>query len=79
MRKKHIWLKVRQVPQKTDSSAAGRLPMVFEKVFKLLYKTKQKEKQRKQTISQSTSEKGCFKSHAVPTAGGLLWFRENRF
>ena len=44
----------------------------------MLYKTEHKETQQKQTISQSPSTKWPFKSHDVPTAQGLQWFRENR-
>ena len=42
------------------------------------YETKHKETQRKQTISQCTSKKWPFKSHDVPTAQQLRWFREDR-
>jgi hypothetical protein len=49
-----------------------------KKRIKMLYKTEHKETQRKQKISKSPSKKWSFKSHDVPTAQGLLWFRENR-
>ena len=69
-------------PQKMEGSKAGRLPIFFWKINKymvvILCKTEHKEMQRKQKISQSPSKKWPFKSHDVPTARGLLWFRENR-
>ena len=64
--------------KKTDSSTARRSPMFFKKVINMLYKTEHNETQHKHTISQSPSKKCPFKSHDVPTAQGLLWFRENR-
>jgi hypothetical protein len=80
MRKQHIFLYVRRFPQKTEGSTARRLPMCFEKkkMIKRLYKTEHNETQQNQKMSQSPSKNDLFKSHDVPTARGLLWFRENQ-
>ena len=70
---------MRRIPQKTEGSTAGRLPMVFEqKVINMLYKTESNETQQKQNIIQSPSKKWAFKSHDVPMAQGLQCLREDQ-
>ena len=80
---KTVFCCVRRFSQKTEGSMAGRLSMFYEKnkrkkKINMLYKTEHKETQQKQNISQSPSKRWPFKSHDVPTAQGLIWFREKK-
>jgi len=64
--------------KKRRAQRLGVYRCFMNKVIKMFYKTEHKETQPKQQMSQSPSKKWPFKSHDVPTARGLLWFRENR-
>ena len=52
--------------------------LCFLKKKKGLYKTEHNETQQKQKMNQSPSKKWPYKGHDVPTARGLLWFREKQ-